>query len=460
MIKQHHRLSNAIDIAFLILFGILYFVLPWSYEQASLRNTGIVLLIYTFFILKDRSWLLMLPLMFFIIPQQLNDENSSVEIIAYSKYFKWFCSIVILLSLLFNFGIIKRQKGILSTFACIFFLLFISLYYAMEISGDKDDIMFIVYFFVLYYFFYVIVKDRSLSYKYFYYAFDILFYFLSFYAVQEFFFHVSPYDDLYYAYTGTNYYDAISFLRVKSLCGHPLLFCAFLVVYQISLYARLIYTRSKIVYIHFLVMIFVSLLTLSRTIFVIEIAVFLIYYILQKKYFPHKHSHILLILTLLAFIGAFIFYDLIMLSLERFSDSDVSETNRLSAFQVSWTIFQNEPLGVGDNLTEMYKKYHRLFPSGFTVDVLDNGFLAIICMYGIFSPFFLLPFFYPMIDTYRNVKSDVSCRMLFWLTVFSFLLLSFSFIIIKYPSILMLMAVNFAIINQIYHGRISNNCKL
>ena len=450
---------DVIDFFLLICFGGIFALLPWNMQEASFRGLLIILSAYSVFLMKDRSWLQLLPLMFFIIPQQLNDEVSDNGIMGLIKYFMYYCSFIVLLLLFLRKHYTSyKKRNFRFAFLCVLFLLILSIFYMLFISGDRKDVYAIVYFFILYLCFYLVLKKSVLSYNYFYYAMDVLFYILSVYAIIEFFWQTTPYDDIYYASLNGDYYSITQFLRVKSLCGHALIFVAFLVIYQITLYTRMIINKSKIVYIHLIILFFVSLLTLSRTIYIIEAAVFLTYFFLSAKYFSTRKFNKMITVVIIVGIVSFIGYDMISMSLERFSSSDTSETNRFSAFQAAFTIFQNEPLGVGESLQEMYKKYHNQLPPGFTVDVLDNGFLAMLCQYGIFTPFYIIPLLCPVIDTYREVRKDKSCRLVFWITSISFLLLSFSFIIIKYTSVLMLVAVHYAIINHILNGRISNNC--
>lgn len=451
------------EIVTLCIFGALFMILPWSLAQAPMRGCVVMVMAYTLFLLKDRSWLQMLPLMFFLIPQQLSSQESGdVDIMMYSKYFMYFSAFTILMVIYCQRDVVfENQEGHRLPFACTVFLLILSFYYFMAISDDRKDIYDIVYFTLLYLCFYLVLKNKEVSYMLFYYAMDVLFYVLSFYAVTEFFFQTTPYDDLYYSNVSEDYYSIVNFLRVKSLCGHPLLFVAFLVVYQVTLYARVIFTNSKIVYFHFIVMLFISLLTLSRTILIIDVAVFCLYFVLSKRFFPDKKIGYILFLTVfLLVVVAFLGYDIILQSFERFEDSDVSETNRLAAFQAAWVIFQNEPLGVGASLMDMYDVYHSEMPSNFEVDVLDNGFLAILCQYGVFFPVYLIPFLYPLVDTYREIKNNKKCLLVFWLTTVSFFLLSFSFIIVVYTSVLMLLAVSFAVINHLQDGCLDNYSEL
>lgn len=421
--------------------------------------TSVILLIglCCIFGIKNKTWILIIPLVFFVYPQQATESIGSLERISVLvNYVPIVISVIILFHGLNNNSIIiwKEKIGILF---CAILLIMVSFSYSL-MSNDKADVRYIIFFIMLYVMYYYVVRKYKISCFLYFYALDIVFFVMSVYTVLEYFWNYSPYDSIYYALTKTDYYETTDFFRAKSLCGHPLLLVGFLTLYQTSLYTRLLVRKGRWLEFFCLFLSFViSSFTLSRTSYIIEIFIFVIwcgsYY--QKNIRRNLSTFIIIALLIVIVLNYSMEY--LNLTLERFDNSETSEKNRLAAFQVAFVIFQNEPYGVGVNLRNLFSFYRDQMSSEFTVDVLDNAFLAILCQYGVFSVFFFKMMATPVIDTYRRIKENYYLRKAFWILTFSLLLLSFSFITTAYKSLLVLSASMFAVLCQLSPRESVNN---
>ena len=105
-------------------------------------------------------------------------------------------------------------------------------------------------------------------------------------------------------------------------------------------------------------------------------------------------------------------------------------------------------------LAQMFKMYRSQFSFNFNVDVLDNALLSIICEYGVFSLFFIKTLLSPTLDSYYTIKRNKQLLKAFWILNMSVFLLSFSFNITSYYSLVILYT---SIVISLYHCSLQYN---
>lgn len=433
----------------LILWGLLFAMTPMYLLSTPVLSVFLLVVMCLWFSVEDKTWLLIFPLIFFVYPQEVSALSGSLGQIQTLKAL--FPAILVFLIIVWgvkNKAILYIGKKV-SIVLSVIVLLIVSFAYSIFFS-ERATFQYTVYMIVYSVCYYFGLKNYRISPLLFFYALDIVFFVLSFYALIEIFFHFSPYNDMYYSLDGSEYYyHTSSFFRVKSLCGHPLLFVGFLILYQVSIYIRLMCYKKQTRSLVFLAFsFFVSFLTISRSAYVIESVMLITWVFSVFSNITRKNFGYLSVGVIFFIILYFSSSDYFATALERFDASQGSEENRLAAFQVAGVIFQHEPWGIGLNFSQMFNMYRSQFSIGFNVDVLDNALLSIICEYGVFSLFFIKILLSPTLDSFCTIKRNKQLVKAFWILNMSVFLLSFSFNITLYYS---LMIMYTSIIISLYH---------
>ena len=162
-----------------------------------------------------------------------------------------------------------------------------------------------------------------------------------------------------------------------------------------------------------------------------------------------KATYTVIVILIMVSIVFYYFSDQYLSSLERFSGSTASTENRYSAFVVSWNVFVDNLFGVGYHLKSVIDKYTH-FAAGFTMNVLDNVFLALLCRYGIFMFVYLMIFLQPFKITYKKIRNDRSVKFIFILLCVNILALSFSFIFIDFFPFVLFTSCTLGFIYKLY----------
>lgn len=428
------------DWRIMTIFGVIFGLSPWVFFKMPFEILGAALIcIYLFS--KERTWVMLLPLLLFLYPSQLETEVAPVVKMVTRKAPAF---IEYPLLLFFVIAVIKRQihhysKFVYPTLGLIFLGVMYSLYY-----GTNEDIVNTIFFIVNYVCVYLLIINCKISIKQYLNVLEVVFVALSTYAILEYFYSITPYQDLYYITNGFTFIN-----RASSLCGHPLVFVGFLCFYQIYLYARIV-VFGKMPYISISLLILMSILTASRTAYLVD-GFLLVSYLVYIMRFQRnsKATYSVIGILIMASIVFYYFSDQYMSSLERFSGSTASTENRYSAFVVSWNVFVDNLFGVGYHLKSIIDKYTH-FAAGFTMNVLDNVFLALLCRYGIFMFVYLMIFLQPFKITYKRIKNNRSVKFIFILLCVNILALSFSFIFIDFFPFVLFTSCTLGFIYKLY----------
>lgn len=430
----------------LLVVLVTFAVCPWIVLSFPYIAIGIpAILLYS---IDKKNYCLPISLLFFMYPSQLASGDSTVH----SKwYLSKFIGDFIIIGIIFAqyYSIFHKSKSICFKYQnylifsiCSGFLLH-SFYYFHFHGINSWELLNYTYIIIVSVCFTQILAIRNISIKYIYSLMDVVFVALFFYGVLEFFFNISPYNELYNV-KGSDY--SLHLQRVKSLCGHPLILVGFMSIYQISLYARLLQKNtSKFTIILALLVLLLAILSFSRTIIYALIIGYVGMLVIVGRRIRISKIILSAIFIILAYSFLFSSFDKeIGMFTERVESSVGSETNRFAAFETSMRIFQKFPMGIGYNLKSAIQDGKIKIPSQFEDHVLDNNFLSTFCEYGIFCfmGFFLI--FYPFIIIWKlfgkRINRNSISKLKFWLTLLLFVSLSFSFIFSIYLPLLVILS--------------------
>lgn len=437
------------DWKIMVIFGIIFGFSPWIFFKIPFQILGASLVsIYLFS--KGKTWVMLLPLLLFLYPSQLETEVAPVVKMVTRKAPAF---IEYPLLLMFVVAVIKKKihhyaKFILPSFGLLLLGIAYSFYF-----GTNEDFVNTVFFLVNYVCVYLLIINNKISIKQYLNVLEVVFIALSIFAILEYFYWITPYQDLYYVTNGFTFIN-----RASSLCGHPLVFVGFLCFYQIYLYARIV-VFGKIPYISIVLLVLMSILTASRTAYLVDaflLVCYLIYIIRYQR--SGKATYTVIGILIMASVVFYYFSDQYLSSLERFSGSTASTENRYSAFVVSWNVFVDNLCGVGYHLKSVIDNYTH-YAAGFTMNVLDNVFLALLCRYGIFMFIYLAIFIQPFRITYKKIKNNRNVKFIFILLCVNILALSFSFIFIDFFPFVLFTSCTLGFIYKLYEFKTVNNEK-
>lgn len=432
-----------IILAFALLFGYA----PWHFYQMPYIILG-VSVACTYFFSKGRTWVMLIPLLLFLYPSQLETEVAPIAK-AVAKKAPSFIEYPIMIA--FVYSLVKKKIAKFGNLLLPSALLFLMGIIYSVFYDTREDFVNTLFFLVNYVFVYLLIINSTISIKQYLQVLEVVFIALCSYGILEYFYMLTPYQDLYYVSNGFTFIN-----RASSLCGHPLVLVGFLCFYQIYLYARIV-VFGKMPYASIVLLLIVSILTASRTAYLVEgllLVSYLIYIIKYQRNTKTTYT-VMSILIIVSFV-LYYFSDQYLASLDRFSNTAVSTENRSSAFIVAWNIFQENILGVGYHLKDIIDKYSH-FASGFTMNVLDNVFLALLCRYGILMLVYLYLFMEPIRMTYKRIKKDKGIMFVFILLCVNLLALSFSFIFIDFFPFVLFSSCTIGFIYKLYDYRHNEN---
>lgn len=426
-----------------LVFIIIFALCPWRFfDKPFLIMGASVASIFLFS--KGRTWIMLVPFLYFLYPSQLETETSAMVKMVCRKA-PAFIEYPLLLT--FAFAIYKKQIRIYGKFLFPSALLILLGFSYSQYFDSTEDFVNTVFFLVNFVCVYLLIINSDISIRQFLNVLEVVFIALSTYAIMEFFFFITPYQDLYYI---ANNFVFIN--RASSLCGHPLILVGFICFYQVYLYARIL-IYGKMPYSSIFLLALVSILSASRTSYLIDAFMLVSYLYFTIRYQRgSKTTYSVLGLLIIASIAFYFFADQFASSLERFSNTSASTDNRSSAFIVSWNIFKDYPFGVGYQLKSIINGYTH-YASGFTMNVLDNVFLALLCRYGVFMVIYISIFYKAFKMTFQKIKGDRIVRFIFTLNCINTLALSFSFIFIDYFHFVLFSSITLGFIYKLYDYR-------
>jgi len=380
----------------------------------------------------------------FCIPYSIVTDNASLNNVS------WWLYLLVRLVILFSFfyfiffrgkKIYPLSNGVI-IISCL--ILFLSLIYSLIDSDTKEFLNWVntIIYFVL--FFYISYYDR-ITLKTSFRLFNLLFYLTTLYVIIDYYTDYHPYRFLY-AENLVFSKETSSIYRAKGVLGHPLILSALVIIYQFVLYIKAILYKEFSVF-GFLLVLFVGLLTVSKTVLIILFFQFIIYYFLSKSYKSLKKNFILITFFLVASFTTFLFNNSIINNFfERVESSEVD--HRAAAYQSSFDFFVDNVFGVGRE--EVMSK---IVSGGYSApglvkdfNTLDNFFLTQIAGYGIFSILVFMFYFFFLTNSFFYRKIDKRMFRLNLLLGFLWCSLAFSFNLEHYMCILILFAFLYSLL--------------
>lgn len=232
--------------------------------------------------------------------------------------------------------------------------------------------------------------------------------------------------------------------RLNSLSCCPLIMVGYLCFYLFLLFTRIL-NAGKLLWIQLFLLLIVSILCMSRTIFIVEMVtfpVFFLYLIFVKKERGYFLNFI--VFLLIAFAVVHFFIDEINLAFDRFDETDISLTSREVAYGVTWSHFVDYPFGEGIYYTSSITKYTT------SKIALDNLFLDIISKFGLFSILWFYIICYPFKTVWVNIKTNKDGQFIFCMLILIVFLLSMSFVFLNYNVLSMLLITSLWVIDKLF----------
>ena len=288
-----------------------------------------------------------------------------------------------------------------------------------------------------------------------FYMFTLFFICLSVYAILDFFFMIGPYVPLR---KGFVFFD--EFFRTGSLLGNSLSFTAFLMAYHTILFIDT-YLTGKFHYLLISASILITMLTGSRTAFLVLVAVWVMFIVyLNREIKGHGRIVGIMLIVALLLVGVVSFFwgEYITMYVDRFSEGS---DHRASGFQTTINIFMTNPTGLGyvgiGDMLELYAG------DGWSAGMktVDNMFLTFIITSGIF---FFIPFlfyFYIPLNALFRSRGNPNYRIVVMFFI-PYVLCGMSF---NVNSLIQLNILYFGIVGHMYriiqnkqiYGLVNNN---
>lgn len=303
-------------------------------------------------------------------------------------------------------------------------LIFIAFIFAVKNSSYIEIRDILPYLIAINLFFYICFLDK-ITLSQFFCILDIIFYFTLFFVIQENIFHKSPYQNIY------NNLTPDFQLRAKGIIGHPLVLSSFLSFYHMALIIKgLIFKKWSIFNLILLLPLIVLLAT--KTIIVLIIASWTIYFILSKSYKMIKFYLVLSFSVFITFQTFPLFKGFVTEPLARVIESRPEQ--RLGAYSVATQVFENNILGIGltrDALKNELNRSTYTLNSNYDVSFLifDNSYLTALASYGILAILLFFPYINPILffrkritgAVYKKYKNSIFLLFSIWfLQNFSF----------------------------------------
>lgn len=239
----------------------------------------------------------------------------------------------------------------------------------------------------------------------------------------------------------------ISNFRAFALFGHPLVLSAYL-CFMFSIIIAAGFVSRKINYIFLILIIFCSLLTVSRTPIIIIGAISLFYIILSIRKFSLKQIFIFslaLVLATLVLENFFIdFVDNIILRFQ--TEKNVS--HRFGAYFTGYNVIVDNLFGLGsEDIMIKIRQGHYNAPGFWAYfSTIDSFYVSMVASYGILSFFYFRFFFQFLFKSFSLHHKSVNIFYAVIIIYVCFSLIGFSFDLQSYVIILFLLAFSMGII--------------
>lgn len=441
---QYKHKRNKLFFSILIIILLLLVLPQFFFTNIALISIlfGIIILIASIY--WKTSFSVLILAMSLTIPYAIGDDVLNTLI--------WWpiniIRIIIIFWFLYNRFILKKSNKAFDVkiIVCFISLLFISLIYSINNNNYTDLINWINTFIYFYLFFYI-ASNEEISIKDFFYLLDVIFILTFVYVIIEVFFFYTPYISLYLdEINNQNVYEG----RARGLLGHPLILSSFLILYQSTLYFKLILYK-KFHWILFIMTFIFGILTNSRTT-ILLMSIFVLYYFIINKIYKNPKKLLLLITILITGSTGIIYTmeSLLLKVLERIHEDSLG--HRQAAYGSTYNFFMDHILGVGyDGLTK------KIVMGGYAekglikdFGTLDNFFLTQIGAYGIFSLLVFYFYFYIFLKVYRIRKINKNVYHCFLMLFISWFFIGLSFDLNFFLCILLAYSSLFGILMKEY----------
>lgn len=251
-------------------------------------------------------------------------------------------------------------------------------------------------------------------------GFSLIFIFISFYALMHYFLNTGP----YIALIDRSYAESLGYVfirRAQGLQCNSLVLSAVCMIYHSLILLRFLKTRKMAVAME-LLCVFVSVLTVSRTIFVVMAVQFVLLLYFNQKL---RIGSVIILTSIIGLFYIFVLSETVAMQ-DLFHRMETGSDHRESGYSTTWEIFSSHPLGVGKQRVARYM--HKYNTGGIEEELvtLDNFYLTQIASYGIFSfvSFYFYMFYFFKIP--RRLKHSKN-RQALLLIIITWCLLGLSF---------------------------------
>lgn len=217
--------------------------------------------------------------------------------------------------------------------------------------------------------------------------FTLVFGFISFYAIVQFFFNIVPYQEWY-----DIFYPVETQRHAAGLCGNALLYSAIILCYHALILVHMI-RGGRLPFLLWIFSLFTVIITIERTSLIVFFIELLGYFWFNRG----KGKNIIIIGSLCVLVIVLFFTPLIdfaplQMLFDRF---DQGSDHRFAAYPTVLNILSENPLGVGPIAIDQALHWYGTFGLIDDFGTLDNFYLTQMAYYGIFSIIpFLFYFFY------------------------------------------------------------------
>lgn len=399
--------------------GIIYTMLaiPYgTYNQLLTLSLLTVLLVYILFMatMNKSGYSIVIVALCLTIPKMI--RKTDVYIIG-NKWLPVFLGLSIAV-VTFMYIAKKKKYPFNGVFlACIAYTL-IALLYCTNFTGKYIRGIFYIIIFI-HCMFYICYHDK-IKLEVMFQGFSLVFIFTSFYALMHYFLNTGP----YIALIDRSYAESLGYVfirRAQGLQCSSLVLSAICMLFHSLILARFLKTRKMAVAME-LLCIFVSILTVSRTV----LAVMAVQFVLLL-YFNRK-LRIRTVVIFASVIGLFYYYvlsDTVAMQ-DLYNRMENRSVHRESGYSTTWEIFSLHPFGVGKQRVARYM--HEYNTGGIEEELvtLDNFYLTQIASYGILSfvSFYFYMFYFFKIPRQLKIREN---RQALLLIIITWCLLGLSF---------------------------------
>lgn len=326
-----------------------------------------------------------------------------------------------------SFPMLKKDNLVKKyLFFCLFFLVLSVIWY---VNVPKQEELFgIVNYMTMFLPIFILMYSSDIPLEKLFRVIDIIVLIAGVYAALEFFLRWNPYAEIAQFHGGEmGSYDISIVFRADGLMGNPIILSD-LFLFEMCFLCLRSYITGKLNYLLFIIVAFLSMLTVSRTSTLGLLVVVLTWIFFSsriEKGIPKK----IIVAVALAFIILINFAEVAINFLFVRSSDMASESNILSRWSYYFGVFDlvyDHPFGVGSAslMDYIYKHYASLY-SFMEMDTVDNVFLAQIGSYGIFGIITSYMWFYFYFYA-KKVKAN-NTQLFYGIATISIMLLFVSF---------------------------------